>query len=240
MRLFLLTWILFFSNWGQAEFPIPTIKNHVNDEASIIDSSSENAINSLLSAVKKDTGIEMAILTIPSLHGESIEQVSIQVTDKWQLGTKAEDKGLLLLIAVDDRQLRLEVGQGLEGNIPDAYAKRIIEDSILPLFKVNRMSEGVMLGVYQSIKLAAPDFPIDKYLNGDNNSLRSTKSKKSFSNWWIILFWIFFIIVFPRNPLLTALLLGRSSSYRSGGGGFGGGGFGGGGGFSGGGASGRW
>ncbi|MCB0391585.1 MAG: TPM domain-containing protein [Bdellovibrionales bacterium] len=210
----------------------------MNDYAAVINNSTERELNQVLASLKTKTGVEMAVLTINSLNGESIEQASIKVVDQWQLGTAKEDKGLLLLLAIDDRQLRLEVGQGLEGDIPDAYAKRIIDDAMVPLLKKGLTSEAVLVGVYQAVKLAAPDFPLDKYLK-DSGDYRSRDQKKfKFGKLATIIFWLILIFLFRMNPLALLLFTGRGSSYR--GGGFGGGSFGGGGGFSGGGASGRW
>lgn len=241
MKSILLFFSLFYIHLGHAEFQVPKIQRHVNDYAKLIHDDYENKINHLLAAVKKESGVEMAILTVESLHGETIEQASIQVADRWQLGTAKEDKGLLLFITKRERQIRLDVGQGLEGEIPDAYAKRIIDDNIVPLFKTGQVSEGVLLGVYQSIKLAAPQFPLDNYLQS-NNFTKSPANNHKTHRWWVIIFWLLFILIFSRNPFLAYLLLSRGSrngSWRGSGWG-GGGSWGGGGGFSGGGASGRW
>ena len=239
MRSISLFLLLFVPQVVGAKFKVPPIKNHVNDYASVIDRSTEAEINKLLAAVKTQSTVEMAVLTVNSLEGESIEQASIKVADKWQLGTAKEDKGLLLFLAIDDRQLRLEVGQGLEGDIPDAYAKRIVDDVMVPLLKRGQTSDAVLVGVYQSIKLAAPDFTIEKHLKNPGSYRDPQKKSSVFSRIFTIVFWLLLIFLFRNNPL--ALLFLMSGSSRSRGSGWSGGGsFGGGGGFSGGGASGRW
>lgn len=237
------------------EFVVPPLKNPVNDYAGMISSSVKNQLNASLRKLKEQGGTQIAVLTVKNLEGLTIEQASIQVVDKWKLGSEKKDNGILLLIARDERQMRIEVGQGVEGDLTDAYSKRIISESMTPLFRAGNVSEGVLLGVFQIAQTSNPNIDVEALfsLKNDRRYQRSPKG-----NGITGLFFILFILMLlfggggrgrgggARSALFTALLLGASSSRSGfgGGGGFGGrssGGFGGGGGgFSGGGASGGW
>ncbi len=235
--------------WAQ-DFQVPTLKSHVNDYAKVLPAATERKLNAILAQVKSKAGIEMAILTVDTLDGVPIEMASIQVTDKWQLGTAKEDKGLLLFLAINDRKLRLEVGQGLEGNLTDAESNRIIEQTMVPLLKSQDYENAVLLGSYQALSRAAPDKDIKAIYDGvPVRKLRNSSNReRSPQRWIVLLFWIIVIFGGGRSGLLPLLLLGgMGGGFRGGRGGFGGGGFGGGGGglgggggFSGGGASGGW
>lgn len=236
----------FFNSPAFAQFEVPPLTAPVVDEANIIDQPVESALNNALRALRDSGGSQINVLTVPSLNGVPIEQASIQVTDKWQLGTKKGDNGALLLIAMQDRKMRIEVGQGLEGVIPDAIAKRIIEDRVAPLMREGRTSEAILTGVASIAEFSDPEFNFASYLNLPR--AKRVSHERNFSWIWFLLF-LFFIFLGPRgrrSGLTGALLgygLGRSHGGWGGGGGFGSGGggwSGGGGGFSGGGASGGW
>src|SRR5207344_3150798 len=98
-------------------------------------------------------GSQIAVLIVPTTQPEAIEQYSIRVAEQWKLGRKGVDDGALLLVAKDDRALRIEVGYGLEGALPDAIAKRIVEDIIVPRFKSGDFYGGIDAGVEGMIKV---------------------------------------------------------------------------------------
>ncbi len=232
--------------WAQ-DFQVPPLKSHVIDSAKVLPSNTESQLNKILSQVKSKTGIEMAILTVDTLGNVPIEVASIQVTDKWRLGTAKDDKGVLLLLAIKDRKLRLEVGQGLEGNLTDADSNRIIEQTMVPLLKNQDYVAAVLLGSYQALVTAAPDQDIKSFFEGVPvlQKQRPVGERRSARGLIVLLFWIVLIFTGGRSGFLPLLLLGGlgggSRGGRGGFGGFGGGGgLGGGGGFSGGGASGGW
>lgn len=240
-------------------FEVPSLKAYVNDYAHVMTSSYESELNEVLAAVKKQTGVELAILTVNSLEGTPLESASIQVVDSWKLGTAKEDKGVLLLLAIKDRKIRIEVGQGLEGDLTDAYSRRIIDEVMVPLLKAGNYNEAIYLGAYNIVKRALPEVDVvsqffRQYGSGSHNygqpSSRHSRDGKSKLG-QILIFWLFLIIIFGRFGLWGLFFLGGGPRGRGpfGGSGFGGGGFGGGfgggslgggGGFSGGGASGGW
>ena len=127
--------------------PVPALEERVTDLAGTLSADEQAAIAQRLAAVEQRKGSQIALLIVPSTAPEAIEQYSIRVVDAWQLGRKGVDDGVLLLVATADRTLRIEVGRGLEGAIPDAIAKRIIAEQITPHFREGRFADGLNAGV---------------------------------------------------------------------------------------------
>ncbi|MBW2605136.1 MAG: TPM domain-containing protein [Deltaproteobacteria bacterium] len=226
---------------------------YVVDQAGIVDDTAENRLNGYLQELEQKTTAQMVILTISSLEGESIEDLSITIAhDKWKLGQKGKDNGLLFLISVKDRKYRIEVGYGLEGVLPDSLVGSMSRNILVPYFRKGDYSNGIFATTLAMANKIAADagvkvegMPSIKY-----RTLPTGKGKpvSPFSTIIGIVFLIIMGILFIKNPRAFLLLLlfssmgGRRGSW-GGGGGFGGGGFGsfgGGGGFGGGGASGGW
>lgn len=230
-----------------AEFEVPALRSAVTDRAGILSPVTRQKLESALQELRRVGGTQLAVLTLPDLAGLTIEQASIRVVDEWKLGTEKGDKGVLLLVARDERKVRIEVGQGLEGKLTDAYSKRIIDEGITPLFRQGDMNGGVTVGVYQIARLTNPKIDLRPYLEGQLRQ-RNSRSRRESSPWATLFGGLLMLVVFSsRMGLLPLLLLGGMGGRRGMGhygGGLGGGGFGGfsggGGGFSGGGASGGW
>ena len=252
MRLLLSLFVLLPLVAQAQDFQVPAIRNHVVDKAFLVNSSTENEINAALASVKRDTGVEMAILTVKSLDGLSVEQAAMKVAETWQLGTAQADKGVLLLISKNDRKLRFEIGYGLEGDFTDAEAGRIINNTMVPLLKQGDFNKAILAGTVQAVQQSVPNVNVAKYFNNGQKLSRYSPKKekrknKFLSTLFTILMWVIIYFVLGRRGFVGAVLgssLGRG--YRGGGGfgggsfGGGGGSFGGGGGFGGGGASGGW
>ncbi len=230
----------------QAEgFTVPSLRSAVMDQAGMLSPAIRSQLENTLQTFRDQGGAQIAVLTVPSLFGLSIEQASIQVVDQWKLGGRESDDGVLLLIAKQERKIRIEVGQGLEGVLPDAYAKRVVDEGISPLFREGDIEGGVLVGVYQIAQHTNPEINLRSLLEGR----KVVQRKRKEGNPWVSLL-IFFCMIVPFNLMNmgvfggTRRMRGRSGYYWGGhtGGGFGGGGgfSGGGGGFSGGGASGGW
>ncbi len=259
-RVFLLVALLDAAAFG-AEFTVPQLTSPVVDQAGIISPSARQQIESLLRRVQSDGGSQIAVLTLPSLNGLTIEEVSIKVVETWQLGSKEKDDGVLLLIAPSDRRMRIEVGQGKEGDLPDAIARRIISEVIGPQFRAGRYDEGISRGVIAIIQKTDEQFDLGA-AGVSRVALNPTRSRAT-HDFKILPFIVVLVILVniirhirsgPRTP--WGAPGGRINRYRGGagrsswgssgfggrsGGGFSGGGFsGGGGGFSGGGSSGSW
>lgn len=129
------------------QIPIPDLERRVNDKVGLLTSSQIKQLEGDLAELENSKGSQVAVLIISTTGRETIEQYSIRVVDKWKLGREVVDDGVLLLVAKDDRKLRIEVGYGLEGAIPDAKAKRIIEQIILPHFRDGDFYLGIEEGV---------------------------------------------------------------------------------------------
>jgi len=232
-------------------FEIPKLTGPVVDRAGMITRSARRKISQSLQQLKKQGGTQIAVLTLNDLAGISIEQASIQVVDQWKLGDEKSDNGILLLISKKDRKMRIEVGQGVEGDLTDAYSKRIIDETMVPLFRSGKVDEGVLLGVYQIAQRANPTMNLESVFgSGQRGWKRRTRSRRGIGSFlpFILLLFLFGSRLGRRRGMggaglfLSGMLLGGLGGRGySGGGGFSGGGFGGGGGgFSGGGASGGW
>ena len=119
----------------------------VVDNAEILKPATRTAVNEKLKAHEQKTSDQIAVLTIPTIGDDSIEQFSTQVFESWKLGQKGKDNGVLLVIAPKDRKLRIEVGYGLEGTLTDVASSRIIRNVITPAFKAGDFDKGVSDGV---------------------------------------------------------------------------------------------
>ncbi|MGE0174178.1 MAG: YgcG family protein [Oligoflexales bacterium] len=235
---------------AQSGFAVPPLVAPVTDQADMISAPAEAALNRVLQTLRDQGGSQIAVLTMPTIGDETIEQASIKIVDNWKLGTKDKDDGALLFVVKDQRAVRIEVGQGLEGDLPDAISKRIIDQTITPMFQQGDIDGGVMSGVYAMASYANPSMDMRSLFNGaavqSGVQTRAHAPRVPSVVELVILGIVFFFLIFTRTGrmlLLFMLFSGRGGrSYGGGfGGGFGGGDFGGrGGGFSGGGASGRW
>ncbi len=207
--------------WGQ----------HVHDEAKALNQQTIDNLEQKLKVFEDSTTNQIAILIVPSLDGEVIEQYALRVAEKWKLGQKDKDNGVVLLVSINDRKMRIEVGQGLEGPLPDAICNRIIRNEMAPNFRRGDYDTGVTaatVAIMQSIK-------------GEYKADQGPIAQRGGGSRFLTLLVIFIIFTLFR---LLARRGGRSGGWTSGagwfiggcGGGWGGGG-GGGGGFSGGGGS---
>jgi len=130
-----------------AELAVPPLKARVTDLTGTLTSAQRNALEERLAAFEARKGSQIAVLLVPATRPESIEQYAIRVAEQWKLGRKGVDDGVLLLVAMKDRAVRIEVGYGLEGVLPDATTKRVIEEYIIPRFKLGDFSAGIHSGV---------------------------------------------------------------------------------------------
>ncbi len=139
--------------WAAAEVAVPPLTARVTDLSSTLSQDQRAALEQKLAALEARKGSQVAVLLVPTTQPEAIEQYAIRVFDQWKLGRKGVDDGVLLLVAKNDRKLRIEVGRGLEGAIPDAFAKRIIEEEITPRFKQGDFNGGISAGVDRITRL---------------------------------------------------------------------------------------
>ena len=156
MRQFLAALIIFAALFGaaRADVPVPPLKTRVTDLTGTLNAQQRGELESRIAAYETRRGSQIAVLLLPTTKPEEIEQYSIRVAEAWKIGRKGVDDGLLLIVAKDDRRLRIEVGYGLEGVIPDSVARRVIEERITPRFRDGDFHGGVRDGVDQLIRLA--------------------------------------------------------------------------------------
>lgn len=138
-----------------AEVAVPPLDARVTDLAGVLQPARKAALESRLAAFEQEKGSQIAVLIVPTTQPETIEQYSIRVVENWKLGRKGVDDGLLILVATDDRAMRIEVGYGLEGVIPDAIAKRVIAEIMTPFFRQGDFYGGLNATVEQLIALIA-------------------------------------------------------------------------------------
>ena len=126
---------------------VPPLRGRVNDYAGVMSQDQVGTLESRLRQFEQETGHQVAVLTLPTLEGEDIEGFSIRVAENWKIGKKGFDNGVILVVAVKDRRLRLEVGYGLEGVLPDAIAKQITSNYIVPRFRSQDYAGGIIAGI---------------------------------------------------------------------------------------------
>lgn len=154
MRRWLLALCLLFLPWmALAEVPVPELTARVTDLTNTLAPDQKSALESRLAAFEQQKGSQIAVLLIPTTQPETIEQYSIRVVETWKLGRKGIDDGILVVMATQDREVRIEVGYGLEGAIPDVIAKRVIEEIMIPRFREGDVAGGLNAGVERLIGL---------------------------------------------------------------------------------------
>jgi uncharacterized protein len=152
-RLFLAAWLTLGAGLALGEVAVPHLKARVTDLTGTLTAQQASELESLLRDFEGRKGSQLAILMLPTTQPETVEQYAIRVAEQWKLGRKGVDDGALLLIAKQDRAMRIEVGYGLEGALPDAVTKRIISEVITPYFKQGDFYGGIRAGVGQTIKV---------------------------------------------------------------------------------------
>jgi len=236
--------LLGFVCFAAAAFAItvPALTGRVVDQANIIPASTREAIEPKLADLEAKSGIQLVVATVSSLQGEEIEPFANALFRAWKLGEKDKNNGVLLLVAPNERKVRIEVGYGLEGTLTDALSKVIITNAITPRFKAGDFGGGISRGVDDIITVLTTDASEWE----KRPALRLDRQQEEDPLNWLVLVGliglVFLLIVSPtfRQVFFYILASGVSSSGRSGGY-SGGGGFSGGGGSSGGGgASGSW
>jgi uncharacterized protein len=145
--------LLLFFTAVRAQVEIPELSHRVTDLTGTLSAQQVAALENSLAVFETKKGSQIAILIVPTTEPEDIAQFGIRVAEAWKIGRKNVDDGVILIVAKDDRKLRLEVGYGLEGVIPDAIAKRVIAETITPFFKRSDFAGGIDAGVSQLMQL---------------------------------------------------------------------------------------
>jgi uncharacterized protein len=217
----------------------PALTGRIVDQANVVPVATRNALDPKLAELETKSGIQLVVATVASLGGEEIEPYANELFRTWKLGEKTKNNGVLLLVAPNERKVRIEVGYGLEGTLTDALSKVIITNAIAPRFKAGDFGDGVSRGVDDIITVLTTDASEWQ----QRPSLRLDNEGSSFGDWILIALLIGLVTLLVVSPgfrwffLNVALNILVNSGGSRGGGGFSSGGSSGGGGFSGGGGS---
>lgn len=221
-------------------FEVPALTGPVMDQVNLISPQTKNRLEQSIRQLQQTEQIQIQVFITQSLNNEDISSVAIQIFDKWKLGDAKTDKGLLFLIAPNEKKLRIEVGQGLEGDLPDIRAKRIISDIVRPYFQRGEFDLGILQGV-ASIQSYVAAGGTDLNAEGQQQQQPRAGKKSSGGGAWVFFLLIgLWILIFMISPATGLQILFMVMSGGRGGRGGGGGWSGGGGSSSGGGASGDW
>ena len=234
-RLVLLFVFLACGNFHLSAQSLPAPNGFINDFAGVLNEENFNTLEALCTAVKEKTGAEIAVVTVETFTPyATIEEYSLALAEKWGVGEKGKDNGVLFITAMTERKVRIEVGYGLEGIIPDSVAGRILDTAVIPSFREDNFESGIVNGTKTIAGFIAKENEID--LAEFNVELpRQSESEESKAT-SVVSFLIVLVlcIVFRKQVfpilffILSSVLSGGGGSGRSGGG-FGGGSFGGGG-----------
>ncbi|WP_414644558.1 TPM domain-containing protein [Bradyrhizobium sp.] len=138
---------------ASAQVAVPPLTGRVVDQTATLSAGDTDALTQRLKDLERRKGSQVAVLIVPTTQPESIEQFSIRVAEAWKIGRKKIDDGALLVVAKNDRKLRIEVGYGLEGALPDVTARRIIDEIIVPHFRTGDFAGGISAGVDRIIRI---------------------------------------------------------------------------------------
>jgi uncharacterized protein len=172
---------------------------YVNDFAQVLSSSAKASLESELSAFQKETSNEIVVAIVPTMGGDYIENYAVKLFEEWGIGTKDKDNGVLLLLAIEEREMRIEVGYGLEGALPDSIAQSILNNEMTPLLKAGDYDGAVAAGVH-----AIEEATKGEYVGTGGSQLTGED------------IWGFFIFGLFALQFLAAIL-GRSRSWWAGG-----------------------
>jgi uncharacterized protein len=162
--------------FAAAQIAVPPLKGRVNDLTGTLSAQQQQALEQTLAEFEGRKGAQIAVLLVPTTKPEPVQMFAVRVQEAWKLGRKGVDDGVLLAIAKEDRELHIEVGYGLEGPLPDAIAKRIIEEEIVPRFRQGDFYGGIRAGTDRMMRLvegerfpaprsSAPQLP--RWLDGE-------------------------------------------------------------------------
>ncbi len=235
--------------YGEGVYTEPTREFFVNDFANVLSQGTEDKVLSLGKQLEEKTSVQVVLVTVDSLDGKDIKTYSIELATKWAIGQKGKDNGILILNAVKDRNIRIEVGYGIEGTIGAINANQIIRNFITPHLKNGDYDTGLLSGYSAVIEEVAKEsgISIDNTYSQSQPRQNRTKSlpfgmggnKTKFAPFLLIALLILDGVFFRFRITSTLIkIVFWSNIFRGGRGGWGGGGFGGGGSYGGGGSSG--
>ena len=152
-RLLLLAFACWWTSLAVAQVPVPPLSGRVVDQTGTLSAEQQASLSQALEAFERRKGAQLAVLIVPTTEPEPIEPFALRVAEQWKLGRTKVDDGAILVVAKNDRTLRIEVGYGLEGALTDATSKRIISEVIVPKFKQQDFAGGIAAGIDQMIRV---------------------------------------------------------------------------------------
>lgn len=155
--------------YANLELQLPALIGRVVDDANILNQSTKDTLNTLLKSEEDNSSNQIVIATVKSLQGYSIEAFSVELARKWALGQKSKNNGILLLIAPNERKVRIEVGYGLEGVLTDLISHEIIANTIVPYFKRGDFDRGVLSSTKQILQVVKGEYKSDKKPSKDSS-----------------------------------------------------------------------
>ncbi len=203
-QLLAVTCILLLPATSLMALDVPQLTGRVNDYAAILAPATVEQLENSLNLFEKEQSTQIVVLAITSLEGDSLERFSLKVAEKWQIGQKGKDNGALLVIAKDERKMRIEIGYGLEGTLTDLVAGRIIRDVITPQFRNGNFDQGVVNGTAAMMAAVKGEF------TAEQAQASQSKSKADPGGLIVpLLIGLFFIgRIFGRHKWLTATIGG--------------------------------
>lgn len=169
--------LLFLAGCSSAfALDVPQLRGRVNDYARLLSPEAADRLERKLAGFERDTSTQVVVLTIPSLQGEDIEGFSIRVAEQWKIGQKGKDNGVILILAPAERKVRIEVGLGLQGVLPDITAGRIIRDVMRPLLRTGDFDQGINAGVDAILSATRGEFKASPPAGARPHRTRTTSS----------------------------------------------------------------
>jgi uncharacterized protein len=193
---------------------LPKPEGYVSDFAGILDDKSRDQISAVISELESKTSCEIAVVTVKTIGDDTIENAAVSLFKEWGIGKKGQDNGVLILVAANDKKIKIEVGYGLEGVLPDGLCGQILDDYVVPDFRNGDYSAGISRGVFAVASVIAKDKGVT--LTG---SIPVNTTRKRTVNPMAIVYILIFALAFI-NSLFRSFRRGRGGRF---GGGFGGG-----------------
>jgi len=188
----------------------PALSGRVVDDANILDAATRSALTQKLEALQQRTGTQLVVVTLKSLQGTSIENYGVELGRTWHIGEKGTNNGALLIVAPNERKVRIEVGYGLEGTLTDAQTKVIIETVIIPRFRANDYPGGITAGANNIIQVLSGDAELFK----QQTPVKPAVAHKQPATNWFATFFVLLWFIVAGLIVLNALRQNRMSGGR--------------------------
>ena len=202
----LLSWLMLTS--FAFALDVPYLSGRVNDQAELLSDAGHARVSAALDGLEQTTGAQVVVLTLPSLEGESLEDYAIRIVETWALGRAGHDDGVLLLVARDDRKIRIEVGYGLEGVLTDLDSRRIIDFLMVPTFRSGDYEAGIESAVGAiagAIRGEAGAVPEAGPTASGDSAVSPGAERSLFNAAFVVYVGVFAIILLPSAVLALSL-----------------------------------